>query len=121
MRWFYFLSVLLLAGCTELIEKPKNLVPEKTMAELIAEFALNDQMNLYFPNTNIENATRLTLQAKKVKANDFEESYKYYVATGDLNSILDRAQKIILQRDPEAAAFIEKKLKEDKPTGLPAQ
>lgn len=113
-RLTLFLLSLFMLGCSELIDPPKNLVPEDTMAELLAEFALNEQLGMVVSNVNLDNATRFALQQKKVKGNDFVESYKYYTATGDIEKIMTQAQKIILNKDPAAKEYIEKKIKENK-------
>lgn len=104
---------LLMMSCSELIDPPKNLIAKDEMSEIIAEFALNDQFNNFLPQSDLENATRLVLKRKKIKAQDFTESYKYYIATGDLEEILNDAQKIILAKDPAAKDYIDKKLKEN--------
>ena len=109
---------LLMMACSELINKPKNLVPKDTMAEVLAEFAMNEQLTVVVENNNLDNATRYVLQQKKIKGTDFVESYKYYTASGEIEKILDNAQDIILNKDPAAKIFIEKKLKENK--NLPA-
>ncbi len=109
---------LLMMACSELINKPKNLVPKDTMAEVLAEFAMNEQLTVVVENINLDNATRYVLQQKKIKGTDFVESYKYYTASGEIEKILDNAQDIILNKDPAAKIFIEKKLKENK--NLPA-
>ncbi|QOW10976.1 DUF4296 domain-containing protein [Kaistella flava (ex Peng et al. 2021)] len=108
----------LMMACSQLIDQPKNLVPKDTMSELLADFAINEQLNMVVENTNLDNATRYTLQQKKIKGNDFVESYKYYTATGDIEKIIDNAQDIVLNKDPKAKIYIEKKLKENK--NLPA-
>lgn len=108
----------LMLACSELIDKPKNLVPKDTMAELLAEFAVNEQLTVVVENVNLDNATRYALQQKKIKGNDFVESYKYYTATGEIEKIVDNAQDIVLNKDPAAKTYIEKKLKENK--NLPA-
>ncbi|WHF50897.1 DUF4296 domain-containing protein [Chryseobacterium gotjawalense] len=108
----------LMMACSELIDKPKNLVPKDTMAELLAEFAMNEQLGVVAENVNLDNATRYALQQKKIKGNDFVESYKYYTATGEIEKIVDNAQDIVLNKDPAAKIYIEKKLKENK--NLPA-
>lgn len=113
-RLTLFLLSLFMLGCSELIDPPKNLVPKDTMAELLAEFALNEQLAMVVSNVNLDNATRFALQQKKVKGNDFVESYKYYTATGDIEKIMTQAQKIILNKDPAAKEYIEKKIKENK-------
>ncbi|WP_313502215.1 DUF4296 domain-containing protein [Kaistella carnis] len=113
-RLTLFLLSLFILGCSELIDPPKNLVPKDTMAELLAEFALNEQLGMVVSNVNLDNATRFALQQKKVKGNDFVESYKYYTATGDIEKIMTQAQKIILNKDPAAKEYIEKKIKENK-------
>lgn len=109
---------LLMVSCSQLIDEPKNLVPKNTMSELIAEFAMNDQVSTVISTANIEDATRITLKQKNIKATDFVESYKYYLATGDLEKILNNAQEIVLEKDPAAKKYIEKKLKETE--GRPA-
>ena len=103
-------------SCSELIDQPKNLISKDKMSEIIAEFAMNDQLNNYIPGTNIENATRSALKQKNIKSADFVDSYKYYTATGDLDKILNNAQEIILNKDPAARDYIEKKIKETKKT-----
>ena len=113
-RLTLFLLSLFMLGCSELIDPPKNLVPKDTMAELLAEFALNEQLGMVVSNVSLDNATRFALQQKKVKGNDFVESYKYYTATGDIEKIMTQAQKIILNKDPAAKEYIEKKIKENK-------
>ena len=113
-RLTLFLLSLFMLGCSELIDPPKNLIPKDTMAELLAEFALNEQLGMVVSNVNLDNATRFALQQKKVKGNDFVESYKYYTATGDIEKIMTQAQKIILNKDPAAKEYIQKKIKENK-------
>ena len=110
--WLFFFSLLMMS-CSELIDPPKKLISKDQMSEIIAEFALNDQFNNFLPQSDLENTTRLVLKQKKIKAQDFTESYKYYIATGDLEEILDDAQKIILAKDPSAKDYIDKKLKEN--------
>lgn len=115
MRWVQYLFLAcFLMGCSELIQPPKKLLPKDQMANIIAELALTDQLNNYIPGTNTENAARFVLKEQKIKAADFTESYKYYLATGELDKILDNAQQIILDKDPKAADFIKKKNKENK-------
>lgn len=114
MKKYLLIIFSLLISCTELIDQPKYLIPKDKMSELIADFAMNDQLNTYVPGTNIENATRVVLKQKNIKPNDFIESYKFYTAAGDLEKILDNAQEIILNKDPASRVYIEKKLKETK-------
>ena len=55
-----------------------------------------------------------------IKGQLFTDSYKYYMTDPDtMKEILDEAQKIIVSKDPNAEAFINKKLKEN--SGIPAQ
>ena len=104
----------LMMACSELNDKPKNLISKDTMADVLAEFAMNEQMTLVVENINLDNATRYTLQQKKINGNDFVESYKYYTASGEIKEIIDRAQDLVINQDPKAKIYIEKKLKENK-------
>lgn len=110
----FVLFLFVMVACTELINQPKNLVPKDTMSEVLAEFAMNEQLTVIEQNINLDNATRFTLQQKKIKGNDFVESYKYYTASGEIEQILNDAQDIIINKDPAAKIYIEKKLKDNK-------
>jgi hypothetical protein len=110
----FVLFSFVMVACTELINQPKNLVPKDTMSEVLAEFAMNEQLTVIEQNINLDNATRYTLQQKKIKGNDFVESYKYYTASGEIEQILNDAQDIIINKDPAAKIYIEKKLKDNK-------
>ena len=117
-NFFLILFSILVMSCSQLIDPPKNLIPKDEMSEIIAEFSVNDQFNNLLPQSDLENATRFVLKNKKVKASDFTESYKYYIASGDLEEILNDAQKIIVAKDPAAKDYIDKNVKENQ--NLPA-
>lgn len=105
-------------ACSSPIDEPANLIPKDKMAELIAEFALNEQMGAINPNGNMETNTIYILKQYGVTGKQFSDSYKFYLASpSKLDDIYDDAQDIIKEKDPEAEKFIEKKLKENK--GIP--
>jgi hypothetical protein len=54
-------------SCSQLIDEPKNLIPKDKMSEIIAEFAMNEQIGNINPQTDMENATRFTLKNIKLK------------------------------------------------------
>lgn len=105
------LIFLFVVSCTEYVDKPKNLLDKSTMSEIMADLAINDQVTNTFQNKNLESGTRYILKTHNVKANEFVESYKYYVATGKMSKIVDKAQEILLEKDPKAKDFVEKKSK----------
>ena len=113
-RFALILFSFLMVACTELIDQPKNLVPKDKMSQVIADFAFNEQLPSVVSNINLDNATRYTLKKYQIKGDDFVNSYKYYTATGDLEKILIDAQEIIINKDPAAKSYIEKKIKETK-------
>ena len=114
---FFAISTL---SCTEAIEKPKDILSQEKMSEIIADFAINEQSYTIGGNINTENATRFILKKYNIKGQLFTDSYKYYMTDPDtMKEILDEAQKIIVSKDPNAEAFINKKLKEN--SGIPAQ
>ena len=106
-----------LVSCSEYVDKPKNLLDKSTMSEIMADLAINDQVTNTFQGKNLESGTRYILKTHNVKADDFTESYKYYVATGKMNKIVDDAQEILLEKDPKAKGFVESKYKTN--TNLP--
>jgi hypothetical protein len=105
---------LLLFSCSELIDEPRNLVAKDKMSQVIADFALNEQLGAVVPNINLDNATRYTLKKYQIKGDDFSKSYTYYIATGEMEKILIDAQEIIINIDPAAKLYIEKRIKENK-------
>lgn len=116
-RLIGLLTFLFLVSCSEYIDKPKNLLDKDKMSEVMADLAINDQVTNTYLNKNLESGTRYILKSHNVKADDFVESYKYYVATGKMNKILDDAQEILLEKDPKAKGFVESKSKTN--TNLP--
>lgn len=122
MRFFiaYLFLAIFTLSCTEAIEKPKDILSQEKMSEIIADFAINEQSYTIGGHINTENATRFILKKYNIKGQQFTDSYKYYMTDPDtMKEILDEAQKIIVSKDPNAEAFINKKLKEN--SGIPAQ
>ena len=106
----------MMCACTELIDQPKNLVPKDKMAVILADFALTEQAESLSPAINMDNSTRYILQKYKIKGQDYVDSYKYYTATGEMPGIIEDAQDIVLNKDPAAKIYIEKKIKENSST-----
>ena len=122
MRFFiaYLFLAIFTLSCTEAIEKPKDILSQEKMSEIIADFAINEQSYTIGGNINTENATRFILKKYNIKGQQFTDSYKYYMTDPDtMKEILDEAQKIIVSKDPNAEAFINRKLKEN--SRIPAQ
>jgi hypothetical protein len=112
--------ILCILSCTEAIEKPKDILPEDKMSEIIADFAINEQNYTIGTNINSEEATRFILKKYKIKGEFFTQSYQYYMTEPEIiKKILDDAQNIIKSKDPKAEAFINKKLKDN--PGVPPQ
>ncbi|WP_312074818.1 DUF4296 domain-containing protein [Chryseobacterium sp.] len=107
----FFLIFLMLFSCKEYIDKPKNLVDKDTMAEVVAEMAINDQVSFMYQGKNLESGTRFILKNYNIKADDFVESYKYYVVNQKMKDIVENAQKILLEKDPKAEKYVKDKLK----------
>ena len=122
MRLFisYLMIVFCIVSCTEAIEKPKDILSEEKMSEIIADFAINEQSYTIGGNINTENATRFILKKYNINGQLFTDSYKYYMTDPEtMKEILDKAETIIVSKDPKAEVFINKKLKEN--NGGPAQ
>jgi hypothetical protein len=108
-RLICFFMFLFLVSCSEYIDQPKNLLDTETMSEIMADLSINDQVSNTFQGKNLESGTRYILKNHNVKADDFVESYKYYVAKGKMNKIVDDAQAILLEKDPKAKDFVKSK------------
>ncbi len=103
-----FFTFLLVFSCTEYIDKPKNLIDQDKMAEIIAEMAINDQIVFLYPDKNLESGTRYILKSYNIKADDFVESYKYYVIKQKMKGIVEDAQEILKEKDPKAVEKVKK-------------
>lgn len=114
MRKLICLFILLfMFSCRDYIDKPKNLVSEDKMSEILADLAINDQATFMYPNSNLEAGTRFVLKTYNVKSEDFVESFKYYVVKEKMSGIAEDAQKILLKKDPKADQYVKDKLKKN--------
>lgn len=121
MKKIILLSLGILAACSSPIDEPKNLVPQDKMAELVAELAIADQLGILNPSGDMRLETIYTLRTYNITPKQFSDSYKFYLVQPDkLNAIYDGAQEIIRQKDPAAAAYIDKRLHSNTgPASLP--
>lgn len=107
-------TLLFIFSCSEIVEKPKNLLNKDEMADLIADFAIYDQSYTVNPETNMEQTSRFVLKKYNITAQDYRDSYKYYLSHPDqLDKILEKAKAKILEKDPKLKSYIEKKKKDN--------
>ncbi|MCJ7934247.1 MAG: DUF4296 domain-containing protein [Chryseobacterium sp.] len=112
MKKLIFIFVLVsLFSCNDYIDKPKNLVDQKVMAEIIADLTINEQATFVYQDKNLEAGTRFILKSHHVKPDDFVESFKYYVIKEKMPDIANEAQEILLKKDPKADQYIKNKMK----------
>jgi len=109
-KLIFFFVLISLFSCGDYIDKPKNLVPQDKMAEIMSDLAINDQAVYMYPNSNLEAGTRYVLQIHNVKSADYTESFKYYVVKEKMNGIVEDAQEILLKKDPKAEKYVKDKL-----------
>lgn len=116
--FFSFLKVLLLlvcVSCGKIVNKPEILIPEKEMASLVADLAINDQMMLVDPKISPSQQAEYIFNQKKIKIKDFRASYQYYLATEKISGIFDEAMQIIDKKDPKLKTYIQNKNKGESP------
>ena len=108
-------TIFAIVGCSKPIDEPKNLIPKDKMSEMVADFAMADQMSFLNQTGNLETQTRYILKKHNVTAKQFSESYKYYLSSpSSLDKIYDDAQEIIINKDPDAEKYIDKKMEQNK-------
>ena len=108
---FVFFATL---SCSEVVDKPENLIDEDTMAELVAELAINDQLAILNQQGDMEISSKYILNKYKVKGKDVIESHSYYLTKPDkMSKIYDKAQDIILNKDSKIKAKLEAKIKKE--------
>ncbi len=88
MRNFFLLFLILIFSCTQNVKKPKNLVSEDKMVEILTEIYLHQQssyMNdLGGKPLDYAKVNAHLIEQKDVKIEDFEKSYEYYVLNPDI-------------------------------------
>lgn len=113
------LSLSFIVSCSDLVNKPQDLVDEDTMASLIAEFAINDQLGALNQKGSMEQSSKYILNQYKVTGKAFTESYTYYTSKPKkLERIYNKAQENLMDRNPEAKKFIKEKLDKNKTPSL---
>ena len=113
------LSLSFIVSCSDLVNKPQDLVDEDTMASLIAEFAINDQLGALNQKGSMEQSSKYILTQYKVTGKAFTESYTYYTSKPKkLERIYNKAQENLMDRNPEAKKFIKEKLDKNKTPSL---
>ena len=110
MKKLVLVILLSFFSCQHLMDKPKNLIPKKEMANILADLALNDQLTYFNPSGNIEAGTRYILQKRNIKGKDFVDSYQYYILDKSINGIYQDAQDIIIENNPNSKKYILDKL-----------
>ena len=110
---FLIIVLLLFASCENFVDRPKDLLSQSKMAEIMADMAINDQATSFNTNANLELGTRFILKKHNIKAENFSTSYKYYIVNKKIPKIALEAQDIIKQKHPEAEDYINKKNKID--------
>lgn len=110
MKKLVFIFVLMsMLSCGDAIDKPKNLIPEDKMAEIMADLSINDQATVMYPNSNLEEGTRYVLKTHGIKSDDYVQSFKYYIVKEKMSAITEDAQKILLKKDPKAEKYVKDK------------
>lgn len=105
----FLFTLLFIFSCSEIVDKPKNLLSKDEMSEVIADFAIYDQAYTVNPTSNLEITSRYVLNKHKITAKDYRDSYKYYISRpNQLDKILKNAKEIILDKDPKLEGYIEK-------------
>lgn len=100
MRWSLVVIIFMLFSCEGAVEKPKNLVSKSEMATIIKEFTLNDQAPILNASANLTEGTRYILKQHNVSAQDFMDSYKYYLVKNKMDGILEEAQNQLVEEEP---------------------
>lgn len=113
-KYLVFSLLILLSACTPMVDEPQNLLTERQLSEIIADFAIYDQAYAVTPNVDMEQASRYVLKKHNTTAQAYRESYTYYLSDPSaLKNILEEAKEIILDKDPKLEDYIEKKKKEN--------
>lgn len=84
--------IILLVGCHKIVEKPKNLVSQEKMTEVLVQIYLHQQPTYMNQIPSVEwNPTEKDIQIIQnhgLKVDDFTDSYRYYVVKPEVFSAI---------------------------------
>lgn len=84
--------IILLVGCHKIVEKPKNLVSQEKMTEVLVQIYLHQQPTYMNQIPSVEwNPTEKDIQIIQnhgLKVDDFTDSYRYYVVKPEIFSAI---------------------------------
>lgn len=119
MKQLFLIISILIISCTQNVEKPKNLISEEKMIDILTEiykYQSSSYMNeMGGKPLNYARLNTHLLEAQGVNIEDFEKSYEYYVLSPDLyepmlleirtklESQLPEADRIKRENDRKAA------------------
>ena len=66
----FLFTLLFIFSCSEIVDKPKNLLSKDEMSEVIADFAIYDQAYTVNSTSNLEITSRYVLKKHKITAKD---------------------------------------------------
>lgn len=84
--------IILTVGCHKIVEKPKNLVSQEKMTEVLVQIYLHQQPTYMNQIPSVEwNPTEKDIQIIQnhgLKVDDFTDSYRYYVVKPEVFSAI---------------------------------
>lgn len=84
--------IILSVGCHKIVEKPKNLVSQEKMTEVLVQIYLHQQPTYMNQIPSVEwNPTEKDIQiiqSHGLKVDDFTDSYRYYVVKPEIFSAI---------------------------------
>lgn len=88
MRKLFFIFSIVIFSCTQNVQKPKNLISEEKMIEVLKDIYIHQQPS-YMTETGGKplDYARLNLSLldkHDLKLEDFEKSYEYYILNPDI-------------------------------------
>lgn len=101
-----FIFIIIIVGCHRIVEKPKNLITQEKMTEVLIQIYLHQQPTYMNQIPSIEwNPTEKDIQIIQkngLEVDDFTDSYRYYVVKPEVfSSILLEVRNELENRLPE--------------------
>lgn len=107
-NWMFLFLAVLITGCSE-IPKPDHLISKDKMAALFIDAALYDNTFLSGRNVKMEGVTQFILKKHEVTAQQYTESYRYYLSKQEIADIVELAKKKLIKEHPDLQNYIDKK------------
>jgi len=91
------------------LEKPKNILSEEQMADILLDMAIFDETPRINPSIKPEEAYKHVFSNHNITIDDYIENYAYYISKKKIKYIISLSEKKLMNKDSKIQNYINKK------------